>query len=132
MVADGSPETPVSDPQGLRALGFVGISDPIRPTVPDAVRRCQAAGVSVVMITGDHPATARAIARESGLLTSDENGEGDILTGDELATLDNAQLERALGAGDRHRPRRTPGRAAHHRRLAASRSYGGHDGGWRE
>jgi calcium-translocating P-type ATPase len=96
MVVDGSPETSVSDPQGLRALGFVGISDPIRATVPDAVRRCQAAGVRVVMITGDHPATARAIARESGLLTSAENGEGDILTGDELAALDDGQLDQRL------------------------------------
>jgi cation-transporting ATPase I len=96
MVADGAPETPVSDPQGLRALGFVGISDPIRPTVPDAVRRCHAAGVRVVMITGDHPATARAIARESGLLTSDANGAGDILTGDELAALDDGQLDQRL------------------------------------
>jgi magnesium-transporting ATPase (P-type) len=92
MVADGPPETPVGDPQGLRALGFVGISDPLRPTVPAAVQRCQAAGVRVIMITGDHPATARAIARDAGLL----NGTGDVLTGTELAELDDQELDRRL------------------------------------
>jgi magnesium-transporting ATPase (P-type) len=92
MVADGPPGMSVEDPQGLRALGFVGISDPLRPTVPAAVRRCHEAGVRVIMITGDHPATARAIAREAGLLM----GRGDILTGAELAELDDAELDRRL------------------------------------
>jgi phosphoserine phosphatase len=92
MVADGPPATPVGDPQGLRALGFVGISDPLRPTVPAAVLRCREAGVRVVMITGDHPATARAVAREAGLL----DGEDGILTGAELAELDNEELDRRL------------------------------------
>jgi calcium-translocating P-type ATPase len=91
LVAEGLPDTPVGDPQGLRALGFVGISDPLRPGVPAAVRRCHAAGVRVVMITGDHPATARAIAREAGLLDG-----GDILTGDELAELADAELDQRL------------------------------------
>jgi calcium-translocating P-type ATPase len=92
MVADGPADTPVGDPQGLRALGFVGISDPLRPTVPAAVRRCHEAGVRVLMITGDHPATARAIAREAGLL----DGAGDILTGTDLADLDGDALGRRL------------------------------------
>jgi magnesium-transporting ATPase (P-type) len=92
MVADGDPDQPVAEPQELRALGFVGISDPLRPTVPAAVRRCREAGVRVVMITGDHPATARAIAREAGLL--DRNGE--ILTGADLADLDREALDRRL------------------------------------
>jgi calcium-translocating P-type ATPase len=91
LVAEGSPDTPVGDPQGLRALGFVGISDPLRPSVTAAVRRCRAAGVRVVMITGDHPATARAIAREAGLLDG-----GDILTADELTELADAELDRRL------------------------------------
>jgi calcium-translocating P-type ATPase len=91
MIADGPPDTPVEDPQELRALGFIGISDPLRPTVAAAVSRCREAGVRVIMITGDHPATARAIAREAGLLDG-----GDILTGSELAELDNEELDRRL------------------------------------
>ncbi|HLJ95135.1 MAG TPA: HAD-IC family P-type ATPase, partial [Gemmataceae bacterium] len=92
MVADGPPDTPLGDPQGLCALGFVGISDPIRPTVPSAVRRCREAGVRVLMITGDHPATARTIARTIGLL----DGESEILTGADLTALDDAALDRRL------------------------------------
>jgi magnesium-transporting ATPase (P-type) len=92
MVADGPPDTSVEDPQGLRALGFVGISDPLRPSVLAAVRRCHEAGVRVVMITGDHPATARAVAREAGLPVGDDN----LLTGAELVELDNEELDRRL------------------------------------
>jgi magnesium-transporting ATPase (P-type) len=68
MVAEGPVGAAVDDPQGLTALGFIGISDPLRRTVREAVRRCQAAGIRVLMLTGDHPATARAIAAEAGLL----------------------------------------------------------------
>ncbi len=87
MVAEGAPDAPPEDPQGLVALGFLAISDPLRPEVPAAVRRCQQAGVRVVMITGDHPATARAIAREAGIL-----GDEDILTGAEIAGLHDDEL----------------------------------------
>ena len=52
-------------------LGLVGFADPLRESVPDAVRECRAAGIRVVMITGDYPATARAIARQAGI----EDGE---------------------------------------------------------
>ncbi|MFX9169599.1 HAD family hydrolase, partial [Acinetobacter baumannii] len=48
-------------------LGLVGLADPVRPDVPAAVAECRAAGVRVVMITGDHPETARAIARDAGI-----------------------------------------------------------------
>jgi calcium-translocating P-type ATPase len=92
MVAEGPAETAVEDPQGLVALGFLGISDPLRVTVPAAVRRCQEAGVRVIMLTGDHPATARTIAREAGLL----DGEQGLLTGAELVALDNGELDRRL------------------------------------
>ena len=64
MVAEGSPDVPLEDPGNLVAVGFISISDPLRPSVPAAVRRCRDAGVRLVMITGDHPATARAIARK--------------------------------------------------------------------
>jgi calcium-translocating P-type ATPase len=92
MVAEGPADTPIDNPRELTALGFLGISDPLRPTVPAAVRRCHEAGVRVIMLTGDHPATARAIAREAGLL----NGDDGLLTGAEIVTLDNGELDRRL------------------------------------
>ncbi len=92
LVARGQPNGPIQEPHDLTALGFVGISDPLRPTVPAAVRRCRAAGVRVVMITGDHPATARAIADEAGLL----DGADEILTGADLAELADDDLDRRL------------------------------------
>jgi cation-transporting ATPase I len=91
MVADGPADTSVDDPQALRALGFVGISDPLRSNVSAAVRRCREAGVRILMITGDHPVTARTIAHEAGLLDG-----GDMLTGVELAELDDEELDRRM------------------------------------
>jgi calcium-translocating P-type ATPase len=92
MVAEGSSDVPVGDPRRLVALGFLGISDPLRPGVSVAVRRCHDAGVRVVMLTGDHPATARTIAHEAGLPVDD----GGILTGADIAELDNRELDRRL------------------------------------
>lgn len=104
-----SSEAQTLDPRGLVALGFLGISDPLRPDVPAAVRRCGAAGVRVIMLTGDHPATAWAIAREAGLLNQaaylhdkppGQGGGTDeqqlILTGAEIAELDNPALDERL------------------------------------
>ena len=73
LVADGTAAVDPDDPQGLCVLGFVGINDPLRASVPEAVARCQAAGIRLIMLTGDHPATARAIAREAGLLVPGHN-----------------------------------------------------------
>ena len=74
--------------QGLTLLGFIGMLDPPRPEVRAAVAECREAGIAPVMITGDHPVTAKAIALSVGML-----GEGDvILTGREL----NALSDRAL------------------------------------
>jgi magnesium-transporting ATPase (P-type) len=92
LVADGNATTDLEDPRQLRAIGVVGLSDPLRPSVPDAVRRCQEAGIRVVMVTGDHPLTARAIATEAGLLGSD----GELMNAAELAELTDADLERRL------------------------------------
>ena len=92
MVAEGSSGLPVGDPRGLVALGFLGISDPLRPGVSVAVRRCHDAGVRMIMLTGDHPATARTIAHEAGLPVDD----GGILTGADIAELDNGELDRRL------------------------------------
>lgn len=74
-------------------LGLVGLADPLRAEVPGAVRECRAAGVRVAMVTGDHPATALAIARQAGIDTA-----GGVLTGDEIEALDDAAL-RARAAG---------------------------------
>ncbi len=91
--ATGSSSAAAADPRGLALLGFVGIRDPLRPTVPAAVARCHEAGVRVVMITGDHPATARAIAADAGLLTGTP---GEVVTAAELAELHNGELTRRL------------------------------------
>ena len=69
-------------------VGLTGMYDPPRPEVKDAVAKCRAAGIRVVMITGDHPQTAMAIARELGIATSDDvalvAAELDRLSDDEL------------------------------------------------
>jgi Ca2+-transporting ATPase len=69
-------------------IGLLGLADPVRPQVPSAVAECRAAGIRVVMITGDYPATARAIAHQAGLAERD----GDVLSGDEIATLSDDAL----------------------------------------
>ncbi len=72
-------------------VGLLGLSDPLRAQVPAAVAECRQAGIRVVMITGDYPATARAIAHRAGLA----EGIGEVLSGDELAALtDDALRER--------------------------------------
>jgi Ca2+-transporting ATPase len=69
-------------------LGLVGLADPLRPRVPDAVRQCRSAGIRVVMITGDYPATARGIAQQAGLETSE------VLTGEDIRSLNPVELAR--------------------------------------
>jgi magnesium-transporting ATPase (P-type) len=75
----------------LTLLGLVGMADPVRPEVPEAVGRCRAAGIRVLMLTGDHPATAAAIAAKAGLapepvvlgtgLPGDDYALGELLAG---------------------------------------------------
>jgi magnesium-transporting ATPase (P-type) len=93
LVAEGPADGPPDDPAGLTALGFVGITDPLRHTVPPAVHRCLAAGIRVIMLTGDHPATARAIAQEAGLLVP---GHDTVLKAADLADLPADELDRRL------------------------------------
>lgn len=72
-------------------VGLVGLHDPVRPGVRDAVRECERAGVRTVMITGDHPATALSIAEEVGL-----DGATGCITGPELTSMpDDELVERA-------------------------------------
>ena len=77
----------------LVLCGLVGLEDPPRAEVPEAMRRCREAGVRVIMCTGDHPETARAIAREIGLARS---AHPRVVTGDEMRTLSPTQLQLAL------------------------------------
>ncbi len=65
----------------LVLAGFIGIEDPLRPEVPDALAKCHAAGIEVLLITGDHPETAMNIAVRSGIVTS-ENVADVVMTGD--------------------------------------------------
>jgi Ca2+-transporting ATPase len=73
---------------GLTFLGLVGLQDPPRSGVREAVAKCRRAGIRVAMITGDHPNTARAIARELGMLDKDDQ----VLSGAELAALGERDL----------------------------------------
>jgi sodium/potassium-transporting ATPase subunit alpha len=89
---DGRPHDPEQD---MVLTGLVGLADPPRPEVPEAIRKCHEAGIKVIMITGDHPHTALAIARQIGLVASDHPS---IISGDELKKLSNTQLQIALDA----------------------------------
>ena len=71
-------------------LGLIGLTDPLRAEIPQAVADCQSAGIQVIVITGDFPATAREIARQAGL------PDGDTLSGDVLDGLDDAALGERL------------------------------------
>jgi magnesium-transporting ATPase (P-type) len=75
--------------------GLVGLEDPPRPEVPEAICRCREAGIKVIMITGDHPQTARAIAREIGLVQS---ATPVVITGERLRQLTDTQLQLTLDA----------------------------------
>ncbi|WP_353230526.1 cation-translocating P-type ATPase [Novosphingobium sp.] len=70
--------------------GLVGLADPLRASVPDAVAQCLGAGIRVVMITGDYAATARSIATQAGI------AGGDVMTGADLEALDDATLAERL------------------------------------
>ena len=84
---------PVDEPaetveRDMTFVGMVGMIDPARPEVKEAVQRCKSAGIRPVMITGDHPLTARFIARELGIASN-----GRFLSGQDLARLPDKELE---------------------------------------
>lgn len=82
-----SAQTP-PEPVKLTFLGFVGMIDPLRPGVREAVAACHAAGITVCMITGDHPVTALAIARDLGFI----NQSDQVITGRELDGMSTEEL----------------------------------------
>ena len=90
----------------MHYLGFVAISDPVREQVPLSIQDCRNAGIRVKMVTGDNAATAREIARQSGIWT-DQDNESNIITGPEFAALaddDAAQAAQRVKVMARARP----------------------------
>lgn len=78
-------------------LGLIGFKDPVRPHVKEAMAACAQAGIRVVMMTGDYPATAQAIAQEVGLTDRDQLAADDhVMTGQGFASLDEAAQEEAV------------------------------------
>lgn len=82
---------------GLEFAGFVAISDPVRPDVPEAVKCCLDAGVDVKIVTGDTPGTAREIGRQIGICDSDTPATA-IITGPDFEALsDDEAAKRVMG-----------------------------------
>ena len=85
----------------LQWLGLVALQDPLRADIPQAMAQCHSAGIRVMMITGDYPATARVIAQQAGLTVAGDaqtpsHEDAELLTGEELARLDDAALRERL------------------------------------
>ena len=86
------PQATVEDAESdMTLLGLAGMIDPPRSEAKSAVRQCEEAGIKVIMITGDHPLTAKAVAEELGL-----SKHGRVVNGAELEAMDDAQLEREV------------------------------------
>ena len=90
-VDDIDPSSP-PEPEELTLTAMVGMQDPPRPGVKDAIVRCRKAGIRVLMITGDHAATARAIAADLGISPSD----AEVLTGSDVETMSDEDLFSAV------------------------------------
>lgn len=103
--ADAAIETFEHD---LVLMGFLGFSDTLRPEVPGAVAQCHAAGIRMLMITGDHPETAEAIARHAGIVPADAAPGSVTMTGAELEDMREEQLIRHLREGVQIFARATP------------------------
>ncbi len=86
----GDPRRPSQRHYAFALTGLVALADPLRASVPAAIAECRSAGIRVVMITGDYPATARSIARQAGIDTAE------ALTGADLDRLDEAALHERL------------------------------------
>ncbi len=75
----------------FRFIGLIGFADPVRPTVPQAIKECYKAGIRVIMITGDHPGTAQSIARQIGLKNHEQ-----FIQGPELTALGEEELKQRV------------------------------------
>ena len=89
---DELPQDPAQWEKDLTFEGFVGIIDPARPEAAAAIAKAKAAGIRTVMITGDHAATAGAIARELGIITANEG----IITGQQLQKLSDEEFAESI------------------------------------
>jgi magnesium-transporting ATPase (P-type) len=90
-----TPKEVPDEPVALRFAGLVGLIDPLRPEVREAVHRCKEAGIRVIMVTGDHPVTALAIARELGIASL----PSEVVHGPELQAGDADLVRRSIEAG---------------------------------
>ncbi|MGZ3775786.1 MAG: cation-translocating P-type ATPase, partial [Bdellovibrio sp.] len=79
--------------QDLVLIGLIGLHDPPRPEVPEAVRRCRDAGIRMIMITGDNPDTARTIAEQIGMVNKNS---ARVLTGDDTHQMSKDELQKIL------------------------------------
>jgi len=96
-IAYKTTETEKAIEEGFTFVALIGMLDPPRPEVPDAIKKCKEAGIKLVMITGDYSLTAEAIAKQIGML----DGDGaNIMTGEELSKIDNDQLKTFLKKED--------------------------------
>ena len=75
----------------FKFLGLIGLEDPIRPEVPQAIKECNEAGIKVIMITGDYPITAKSIALQIGM-----DAKSGILTGDEMKGMSDEELRKKI------------------------------------
>ena len=95
----------------FRFLGLVGLADPLRASVPQAVALCRSAGIRVIMITGDYPATAQAIAAQAGLQG------GRVIDGTELQAMSDADLAQRRAGRHHLRPHHAGTEASHRQRA---------------
>jgi P-type Ca2+ transporter type 2C len=77
-------------------VGLLGLADPLRDSVPKAVAQCQSASIRVMMITGDYPVTALAIARQAGIVGEQDDERHVVMAGDELAALSEPELAKRV------------------------------------
>jgi Ca2+-transporting ATPase len=103
--------------RGMTFLGLAGMIDPPRAEAKEAVKQCEQAGIRVVMITGDHPITAQAVARELGILKG-----GRVITGAQLDAIADSAFEHEVNAIDVY-ARVSP---AHKLRVVSALQKGGH------
>jgi Ca2+-transporting ATPase len=109
--------TPDDAERDMTLLGLVGMSDPPRPEVADAIRTCRRAGIRPILITGDHALTAEAVARDLGILE-----RGHLMTGSELDAMSDEELRRVVGEVEVY-ARVSP---AHKLRVVAAWQANGH------